>query len=107
MVFGQRRPHWRKSFRCGAFFIFWEKKMADEVNGIENSGRREFFRHGAMAIGGAALLGMVPPGVREAASAGGTEAIEKPNLTFGIIPLTDCAPIVVAAEKGFFKKHGL
>lgn len=81
--------------------------MADEVNGIENSGRREFFRHGAMAIGGAALLGMVPPGVREAAWAGGTEAIEKPNLTFGIIPLTDCAPIVVAAEKGFFKKHGL
>lgn len=79
--------------------------MNDEA--IENSGRRDFFRQGAMMLGGAALLGMVPMGVREAAWAGGVEKIEKPNLKFGIIPLTDCAPIVVAAEKGFFRKYGL
>ncbi|HEY9807848.1 MAG TPA: nitrate ABC transporter ATP-binding protein [Halomicronema sp.] len=33
--------------------------------------------------------------------------LEKVNLELGFIPLTDCAPLVVAKEKGFFKKHGL
>ena len=37
-------------------------------------------------------------------------AADKPeiaDLRFGIIALTDCSPIVVAHEKGFFKKHGI
>lgn len=33
--------------------------------------------------------------------------LEKVNLEIGFIPLTDCAPLVVAQEKGFFQKHGL
>ena len=33
--------------------------------------------------------------------------IEKKNLTIGFIALTDCAPIVIAKEEGFFKKNGL
>ncbi|WP_341730795.1 nitrate ABC transporter ATP-binding protein [Microcoleus sp. EPA2] len=33
--------------------------------------------------------------------------LEKINLDIGFIPLTDCAPLVVAQEKGFFKAHGL
>ena len=33
--------------------------------------------------------------------------IEKKDLTIGFIALTDCAPIVIAKEKGFFKKNGL
>ncbi|MDT8339484.1 MAG: CmpA/NrtA family ABC transporter substrate-binding protein [Sulfurimonas sp.] len=33
--------------------------------------------------------------------------VEKKKLTIGFIALTDCAPIVIAKEKGFFKKHGL
>ena len=33
--------------------------------------------------------------------------LEKTDLTVGIIPLTDCAPIVIAKEKGFFEKYGL
>jgi nitrate/nitrite transport system ATP-binding protein len=33
--------------------------------------------------------------------------LEKVNLNLGFVPLTDCAPLVVANEKGFFKKHGL
>lgn len=32
---------------------------------------------------------------------------EKSRLTIGFIPLTDCAPLVVAKEKGFFAKRGL
>ncbi len=33
--------------------------------------------------------------------------LEKVNLDIGFIPLTDCAPLIVAKEKGFFQKHGL
>lgn len=33
--------------------------------------------------------------------------VEKKKLTIGFIALTDCAPIVIAKEKGFFEKHGL
>ncbi len=34
-------------------------------------------------------------------------AIEKPQLTFGFIKLTDMAPLAIAKEKGFFKDEGL
>jgi nitrate/nitrite transport system substrate-binding protein len=33
--------------------------------------------------------------------------IEKPDLTLGIVPLTDCAPIAVGVERGFFAQRGL
>ena len=73
----------------------------------ENSRRRDWVRLGAGGMGGAALMAAVPPSVRHSAWAGGTEGLEKSRLAFGIIPLTDCAPIVIAKEKGFFHRHGL
>jgi nitrate/nitrite transport system ATP-binding protein len=33
--------------------------------------------------------------------------LEKINLEIGFVPLTDCAPLVVAKEMGFFERHGL
>lgn len=33
--------------------------------------------------------------------------LEKTALTIGFVPLSDCAPLVVAKEKGFFREHGL
>ncbi len=33
--------------------------------------------------------------------------LEKVNLEIGFVPLTACAPLAVAKEKGFFAKHGL
>jgi len=39
--------------------------------------------------------------------AAGLEGLAKTTLKFAIIPLTNCAPIVIAREKGFFRKHGL
>jgi bicarbonate transport system ATP-binding protein len=33
--------------------------------------------------------------------------LEKVNLELGYVPLTACAPLVIAKEKGFFVKHGL
>ena len=32
---------------------------------------------------------------------------EKKKLKIGFIALTDCAPLFIAKEKGFFKKYGL
>src|SRR5437762_7289775 len=32
---------------------------------------------------------------------------EVKDLNFGMIALTDCSPIVIAHEKGFFKKYGI
>lgn len=32
---------------------------------------------------------------------------EQPNVSFGFIALTDCSPVVIAHEKGFFKKYGI
>ena len=48
-----------------------------------------------------------PNSVRTAAWAGGSEGLEKTAVGFGFIPLVDCAPLVVAVEKGFFQRHGL
>jgi nitrate/nitrite transport system substrate-binding protein len=36
-----------------------------------------------------------------------SDAPEVSEMRFGIIALTDCSPIVIAHEKGFFKKYGV
>lgn len=36
-----------------------------------------------------------------------SKVIEKDQLALGFVPLTDCAPLVIAQEKGFFQDHGL
>jgi nitrate/nitrite transport system substrate-binding protein len=36
-----------------------------------------------------------------------SDAPETPDLKFGMIALTDCSPIVIAHEKGLFKKYGI
>jgi len=35
------------------------------------------------------------------------QTLEKTTLTLGFIPLTDCAPLVIAKEHGLFEKYGL
>ena len=40
-------------------------------------------------------------------SASAQEKLEKKDLTLGFIPMTDCAPLVIAHVKGFFKNNGL
>ncbi|MDZ7754193.1 MAG: nitrate ABC transporter ATP-binding protein [Gammaproteobacteria bacterium] len=39
--------------------------------------------------------------------AAGVRRLERPELRLGFVPLTDCAPLVVAKEKGFFLEQGL
>lgn len=42
-------------------------------------------------------------GLRRSAGNG----IEQRDLRLGFVPLTDCAPLVIAKERGFFRRHGL
>ena len=51
-------------------------------------------------------MSIIPNWLRRSAHASG-EDLEKVRLNLGFIPLTDCAPLVVAQEKGFFSRHGL
>lgn len=69
--------------------------------------RRDFLKVGGSILTGAALMGLVPPGVRNAAWAAGSDAPEKTSLKIGFIPLTDCASVVMAGELGLYKKYGL
>ncbi len=73
-----------------------------------DNGRRDFFKmSAASALGAAAMMGMVPTGIRTQAYAAGSDAPEISEVKIGFIPLTDCAPIIVAAEMGFDKKYGI
>jgi nitrate/nitrite transport system ATP-binding protein len=45
--------------------------------------------------------------VAQASAVMAGNGLEKINLNIGFIPLTDCAPLVVAKEKGFFQEEGL
>ena len=39
--------------------------------------------------------------------AGGSDAPEKKELRVGFMPLTDCAPVVIAVTEGFDRRHGI
>ncbi len=80
--------------------------------------RRDFLKWTAAGIGTAAVAGLgacggeEPAAPRESAAAapGATTsatAPETPDVRFGIIALTDCSPIVIAHEKGMFRKYGI
>jgi len=75
---------------------------------IVNNARRDFLRNSITGmLGAATLMNMVPSGIRSAAWAAGSDAPELTEVKIGFIPLTDCAPIVVAAQMGFDKKYGI
>ncbi|MPZ37915.1 MAG: nitrate ABC transporter substrate-binding protein [Rhizobiales bacterium] len=67
--------------------------------------RRQFLKS---TVGTAAIAGIVPAGQVFAPSiARAALALEKEDLKFGFIKLTDMAPIAIAKEKGFFEDEGL
>ena len=77
----------------------------DDKRGRGRIDRRAFLKSGVSAT---ALAGTVPafelfsPRVAQAAL-----KVEKENLKFGFIKLTDCAPVLIAQDKGFFEQEGL
>jgi nitrate/nitrite transport system substrate-binding protein len=81
---------------------------------------RRRFMQGAVGLGAAATLGAcksdsgttttalaATPAPGAAPSTASSSAPETPDLRFGMIALTDCSPIVIAHEKGLFKKYGI
>jgi nitrate/nitrite transport system substrate-binding protein len=67
--------------------------------------RRRFLSTTTKSVGLAALLHGLPKGW--VGSAFADDSPEAPDMKFGIIALTDCSPIVIAHEKGLFKKYGI
>lgn len=67
--------------------------------------RRKFLGVSAKGLTLGALFAGLPKGW--VGSAYASDAPETSKLKCGIIALTDCSPLVVGAEKGFFKKHGV
>jgi nitrate/nitrite transport system substrate-binding protein len=83
---------------------FSKNDMSKPVSTIK---RRDFLKYSIAAVGGAALFGSMAPGMRSAAWAAGSDKLETTSAKLGFIALTDAAPLFVADEKGFFKKHGM
>jgi nitrate/nitrite transport system substrate-binding protein len=67
--------------------------------------RRQFLGSAAKGVGITALLAGLPKGWVGTAYA--SDAPETAKMRFGMIALTDCSPIVIAHEKGLFKKYGI
>src|SRR5258708_40233663 len=67
--------------------------------------RREFLSQAAKGAALATLFAGLPKGWVGTAYA--SDAPERTALRIGIIALTDCSPIVIAHEKGLFKKYGI
>jgi len=67
--------------------------------------RRAFLARAGKGAALTALFAGLPKGWVGTAYA--DDSPETPKLRCGIIALTDCSPLVVAAEKGLFKKFGL
>jgi len=67
--------------------------------------RRDFLSSSSKAT----ALGLLAAGLptRWAGAQTASDAPETANVNFGMIALTDCSPIVIAHEKGLFKKYGI
>lgn len=64
--------------------------------------RRDFVKKGLGLLAGAALMATMPFQASEA-----SDKLEKEDLKFGFIKLTDMAPLAIAYEKGYFEDEGL
>ena len=81
--------------------------LGPNASPLINESKRDFMKKTATLSAAAALMSLVPPGVKSAAWAAGSDAPEKTEIRIGFIPLTDCASVVMAAVKGFDKKYGI
>ncbi|WP_370263191.1 CmpA/NrtA family ABC transporter substrate-binding protein [Limnobacter sp.] len=70
---------------------------------ISASQRRQFIKQGVALFGGSLLAGAGFPSIVMAQST----QLETTKAKLGFIALSDAAPLFVAEEKGFFKKHGM
>ena len=78
--------------------------MKKQAGNKLSSTRRTFLKTAGTTTASILMAGL-PRGWSGAVYA--SDGPETPNLRFGIIALTDCAPIVIAHELGYFKKFGI
>jgi nitrate/nitrite transport system substrate-binding protein len=81
--------------------------MTDRLTHRTNRSRRALLKQGAAAAGTASLFTAIRAAFPAGAFAEAAEAPEITKATFGFIALTDASPLIVAREKGFFKKYGM
>jgi len=92
--------------------------VANESSAESSLSRRRFLAVSALSLGGAGVLAGC--GESGASSTSAQKSAEKPvqgalagdapeisDMKFGMIALTDCSPIVIAHEKGYFKQFGI
>ncbi len=72
-----------------------------------DAGRRQFLKNSMLAAGAAGVMGGLSMPIASTAWAAGSDKPEKPEINVGFIPLTDCAPVVIASVLGFDKKYGI
>src|SRR5258706_15277339 len=102
----QRRPGMRvASAGLDAFFIGLSQRSREMHDEGNDQWRRKFLTQSA--LGTAAVVAGLTPALRATAWAAGSDAPEKTEVKIGFIPLTDCAPVVMASVKGFDKKYGI
>ncbi len=79
--------------------------MPKKVEVSHDKQRRGFVKKASAALVSAAMLGAAT--FMPSSSAYAVEDLEKEDLKFGFIKLTDMAPLAIAYEKGFFEDEGL
>lgn len=72
--------------------------------GTADLSRRRFLRIASSAAG---LVAVGIPGGITRRAYGASKSLEKSDLRLGFIKLTDCAPLVIAKERGYFEEEGL
>src|SRR5256885_3848130 len=72
---------------------------------MKTTSRRRFLKTAIAASSAATLMKGLPGGWTGSVYA--DDSPETPNMRFGMIALTDCSPIVMAHELGYFKKFGI
>lgn len=77
----------------------------DDQREPQDAGRREFIKKSVLVAGAAGVGGWSMSAAT--AWAAGSDKPEKVDINVGFIPLTDCAPIVVASVMGFDRKYGI
>lgn len=77
----------------------------DSSDNTVNPQRREFLTRSGALLGVAGLANLIASSEAHALRQASTP--EKSRLRLGFMPLTDCAPLVVALEQGFFASYGL
>ncbi len=83
------------------------KSKVDNIDIAEAAPARRKFLTQSTLLTGAAMMGLVPPAIRQGAWAAGSDAPEKTEVKIGFIPLTDCASVVIASVMKFDEKYGI